>query len=184
MKPESKKLCNFHRDSPGVNSSICKLRRNYGYVDLRVLLDPNYVEEKAHSDSDSDSEDEDASSSYIANNKDKAASAYDFSELSKAMYLSVINDGASSSSSSSSSSSDANNVGAANKDNGTTASTFNFSKLSEAMHDIQEKERQEALARLRLFRPPMLRSNAHPIPPQTMQLHLLKQKHSQEDATH
>ena len=121
-----------------------------------------------------------ASSSYIANNKDKAASAYDFSELSKAMYLSVINDG----SSSSSSSSDANNVGNANKDNGTTASTFNFSKLSEAMHDIQEKERQEALARLRLFRPPMLRYNAHPIPPQTMQLHLLKQKHSQEDATH
>ena len=179
MKPESKKLCNFHTDFPGVNSSICKLRRNYGHVDLRVLLDPNYVEEKAYSDS----EDEDASSSYIANNKDKAASAYDFSELSKAMYLSVINDG-SSSSSSSSSSSDANNVGAANKDNGTTASTFNFSKLSEAMHDIQEKERQEALARLRLFRPPMLRYNAHPIPPQTMQLHLLKQKHSQEDATH
>ena len=176
MKPESKKLCNFHTDFPGVNSSICKLRRNYGYVDLRVLLDPNYVEEKAYSDS----EDEDASSSYIANNKDKAASAYDFSELSKAMYLSVINDG----SSSSSSSSDANNVGNANKDNGTTASTFNFSKLSEAMHDIQEKERQEALARLRLFRPPMLRYNAHPIPPQTMQLHLLKQKHSQEDATH
>ena len=176
MKPESKKLCNFHTDFPGVNSSICKLRRNYGHVDLRVLLDPNYVEEKAYSDS----EDEDASSSYIANNKDKAASAYDFSELSKAMYLSVINDG----SSSSSSSSDANNVGNANKDNGTTASTFNFSKLSEAMHDIQEKERQEALARLRLFRPPMLRYNAHPIPPQTMQLHLLKQKHSQEDATH
>ena len=176
MKPESKKLRNFHTDSPGVNSSICKLRRNYGYVDLRVLLDPNYVEEKAYNDSDSDNEDEDASSSYIANNKDKAASAYDFSELSKAMYLSVINDGASSS--------DANNVGAANKDNGTTASTFNFSKLSEAMHDIQEKERQEALARLRLFRPPMLRYNAHPIPPQTMQLHLLKQKHSQEDATH
>nr|POE97915.1 hypothetical protein CFP56_27300 [Quercus suber] len=176
MKPESKKLCNFHMGSPGVNSSICKLRRNYGYVDLRVLLDPNYVEEKAHSDG----EDEDASSSYIANNKDKAASAYDFSELSKAMNLSVINDGASSSSSSS----DANNVGAANKDNGTTASTFNFSKLSEAMHDIQENERQEALARLRLFRPPMLRCNAHPIPPQTMQLHLLKQKHSQEDATH
>lgn len=177
MKPESKKLCNFHTDFPGVNSSICKLRRNYGHVDLRVLLDPNYVEEKAYSDS----EDEDASSSYIANNKDKAASAYDFSELSKAMYLSEINDAASSSSSSSS---DANNVGAANKDNGTTASTFNFSKLSEAMHDIQEKERQEALARLRLFRPPMLRYNAHPIPPQTMQLHLLKQKHSQEDATH
>ena len=175
MKPESKKLCNFHTDFPGVNSSICKLRRNYGYVDLRVLLDPNYVEEKAYSDS----EDEDASSSYIANNKDKAASAYDFSELSKAMYLSEINDAASSSSSS-----DANNVGNANKDNGTTASTFNFSKLSEAMHDIQEKERQEALARLRLFRPPMLRYNAHPIPPQTMQLHLLKQKHSQEDATH
>lgn len=175
MKPESKKLCNFHTDFPGVNSSICKLRRNYGHVDLRVLLDPNYVEEKAYSDS----EDEDASSSYIANNKDKAASAYDFSELSKAMYLSEINDAASSSSSS-----DANNVGAANKDNGTTASTFNFSKLSEAMHDIQEKERQEALARLRLFRPPMLRYNAHPIPPQTMQLHLLKQKHSQEDATH
>ena len=172
MKPESKKLCNFHTDFPGVNSSIRKLRRNYGYVDLRVLLDPNYVEEKAYSDS----EDEDASSSYIANNKDKAASAYDFSELSKAMYLSVINDGASSS--------DANNVGNANKENGTTASTFNFSKLSEAMHDIQEKERQEALARLRLFRPPMLRYNAHPIPPQTMQLHLLKQKHSQEDATH
>lgn len=175
MKPESKKLCNFHTDFPGVNSSICKLRRNYGHVDLRVLLDPNYVEEKAYSDS----EDEDASSSYIANDKDKAASAYDFSELSKAMYLSEINDAASSSSSS-----DANNVGAANKDNGTTASTFNFSKLSEAMHDIQEKERQEALARLRLFRPPMLRYNAHPIPPQTMQLHLLKQKHSQEDATH
>ena len=175
MKPESKKLCNFHTDFPGVNSSICKLRRNYGHVDLRVLLDPNYVEEKAYSDS----EDEDASSSYIANNKDKAASAYDFSELSKAMYLSEINDAASSSSSS-----DGNNVGAANKDNGTTASTFNFSKLSEAMHDIQEKERQEALARLRLFRPPMLRYNAHPIPPQTMQLHLLKQKHSQEDATH
>ena len=177
MKPESKKLRNFHTDSPGVNSSICKLRRNYGYVDLRVLLDPNYVEEKVYSDSDSDNEDEDASSSYIANNKDQAASAYDFSELSKAMYLSVINDGASSSS-------DANNVGAANKDNGTTASTFNFSKLSEAMHDIQEKERQEALARLRLFRSPMLRCNAHPIPPQIMQLHLLKQKHSQEDATH
>ena len=172
MKPESKKLCNFHTDFPGVNSSICKLRRNYGYVDLRVLLDPNYVEEKAYSDN----EDEDDSPSYIVNYKDKAAPAYDFSELSKAMYLSVINDGASSS--------DANNVGAANKDNGTTASTFNFSKLSEAMHDIQEKERQEALARLRLFRPPMLRCNAHPIPPQTMQLHLLKQKHSQEDATH
>lgn len=148
MKPESKKLCNFHTDSPGVNSSICKLRRNYGYVDLRVLLDPNYVEEKAYSDG----EDEDDSPSYIANNKDKADSAYGFSELSKAMHHSVINDAAASSSSS-----DANNAGTANKDNGTTASTYNFSKLSEAMHDIQEKERQEALARLRLFRPPMLR---------------------------